>query len=204
MSLAPGQILSLTFMLQPGGWALPRDPASVWGKFLTPMATAWSGVQASMESMLPQVDPRQATALLPAWEAALGPDPCGRDLLATTVPQRQALAYQRLTARGGSSIAYFLSLVTAVGDTATIIEGAWCNCGDAQCGAPANRLSAAGNQFNWMVLYAAATVTPSVCGEAQCGLDRCGGLFTQSQSQCPIAHASPAHTVVTFNYTGSF
>lgn len=199
MSLSPAQILSLSFMLQPGGWALPRDPASNWGGFLLPMAALWAGVQASMESMLPQIDPRAATSLLPAWERALGPDPCGRDLLATTVPEQQALAYQRLTARGGSSRLYFLSIVSAVGDTARIREGQWMRFGQKRFGL--NRFSSAGNQFNWQVVYAAATPTPRRFGQARFPFPF--GEFTQSLSQCPIRRAKPAHTIVTFSYTGT-
>jgi hypothetical protein len=36
MSLSPVQRLSLMFMIQPSGWALPVDPASNWGKLLLP------------------------------------------------------------------------------------------------------------------------------------------------------------------------
>jgi len=199
MSRTPAQVLAACFQLQPSGWALPADPASVWGGLLLPMATAWSGIETSMELMLPQVDPRAATTLLPAWQRMLGPDPCGRDLLATTQSQLQSLTFQRLTGRGGQSIPYFLSLAASVGETVTIQEGSWCRAGMMRTGR--SRLSAAGNQFNWRVNVAATIVTAFRAGRSRAG-ERLGS-FSQSQAVCPISHAAPAHTVVSFNYAGS-
>jgi uncharacterized protein YmfQ (DUF2313 family) len=199
MSRSPAQVLAGAFQLQPSGWALPSDPDSVWGGLLLPMATAWSAIEASMEAMLPQVDPRQATTLLPAWQRMLGPDQCGRDLLATTQSQLQTLVYQRLTGRGGQSIPYFLSLAASAGEAASIQEGTWCRAGMMRTGV--SRLSAAGNQFNWRVTVAATIVTAFRTGRSRAA-ERLGG-FSQSQAVCPISHAAPAHTVVSFNYAGS-
>jgi uncharacterized protein YmfQ (DUF2313 family) len=190
--------LSLTMKMQPGGWALPNDPNSMWGNLLAPMAAVWDAEQASMMSMLPQVDPRLAVTLLPAWNRMLGPDPCGRDLLATTLQAAQLLAYQRLTTRGGQSIPYFLGIAAAVGETATIQEGAWCRPGMMRTGL--SRLSAAGNQFNWKIILPLRVVTRFRTGSSR-ARDSLGS-FTASMAVCPITHAAPAHTIPTFSYTG--
>jgi uncharacterized protein YmfQ (DUF2313 family) len=151
-----------------------------------------------MESMLPQVDPRQATTLLPAWQRALGPDPCGRDLQCNTLAELQTLTFQRLTARGGSSVPYFLSIAAAAGDTARIREGRWFRFGQKRFGL--DRFSAAGNQFNWQVIYPPAVATPRRFGQARFPFPF--GSYTPYLSQCPIAHAAPAHTIVSFDSTG--
>ena len=200
MSLSPTTLLSLTMSIQPSGWALPRDPNSSWGAMLQPMAVLWAGEIASMESMLPQVDPRAATTLLPAWKRMLGPDPCGRDLVDTTLQQQQALAYQRLTARGGQSVPYFLSLVTAVGETGTIEEANWSRCGAMRVG-PNMMTTVLGNQFMWRVNLPNRIVTLFRTGASVCG-DRLGS-FSTSMAECPISHACPAHTTVAFNYSGT-
>jgi uncharacterized protein YmfQ (DUF2313 family) len=198
MARSPQLVLTTTLAIAPGGWALPADPASTWGKFLLPMATIWSGVEASQESLVQQVDPRSATSLLPAWVAFFSPDPCGLNVAALPPSQQQQYCYQRLTARGGASIGYFLSIAAAFGITATIREGAWSRAGGLRAG---QRVCAPGNQFNWQVALPQTQVTKFRAGASSAG-DRLG-TFTPSLATCPIEHAAPAHTNVTFSYSGS-
>jgi uncharacterized protein YmfQ (DUF2313 family) len=200
MSLSAATLLSLTFSIQPSGWALPNDPKSMWGNMLQPMSVLWAGEIASMESMLPQIDPRAATTLLPAWQRMLGPDACGLDLVDTTLQQQQLLAYQRLTGRGGQSVPYFLSLITAVGETGSIQEANWTRCGSMRTG-PNMKTTRLGRQFMWQVNLANRVVTLFRTGASVCG-DRLGS-FSTSMAQCPIGHACPAHTTVNFHYSGT-
>lgn len=199
MARTPDLALSTSLIIAPSGWALPNDPDSMFGNMLRPMASAWCAIEASMDELVTEIDPRQAVKLLPAWEAMLGPDPCGRDLTALTIPERQLVAYQRLTARGGQSIPYFTALAASLGEDVTIEEGGWCRLGAMRLGG--SRFSAPGNQFNWRVTLVSAVVTPFRLGASSFG-DRLGS-FTTSLAQCPIEDASPAHTNVSFDYSGS-
>jgi uncharacterized protein YmfQ (DUF2313 family) len=188
--------LSLTMLMQPGGWALPRDPGSWWGMMISPMAAIWDAEQANMESLGAQVDPRKAVELLPAWQQMLGPDPCGRDLTATTLLQLQQLTYQRYTSRGGQSIPYFVGLAAAVGEAISIREGTWFRFGQKRFGVGC--FSAAGNQFNWRVTLPQTLLIPRRFGARR--FPDPFGSAQPSLSQCPITHACPAHTTVSFGH----
>lgn len=195
VSRTPAVALEGALAVQPSGWALPNDPESTWGKFLAPWADAEAGVEASMESMLVQTDPRAAVALLPDWEAMLGPDPCGR--VGITLGDRQTLAYQRLTSRGGQSPAYFVALAATMGVAITIREGGWSRAGQLRAGRP---VCAPGNQFNWQVTLPATLVTKFRAGGAVAG-NRLGA-FARNLVECPITHAAPAASHVSFTYLG--
>ncbi|MGH7113988.1 MAG: putative phage tail protein, partial [Stellaceae bacterium] len=106
--------------ISPPGAALPDDPASMWAAMLAPLASAISDCEAAVEEFGTEIDPESAIALLPDFERVLGPDPCGRDAGALTVDERQLLAFQRWTARGGQSVAYFEGVAESVGTSATI------------------------------------------------------------------------------------
>jgi len=201
MSRSPAVIMSCVFMIQPSGWALPADPNSMWANFLSPMCAAWSAIEAQAAQFATEIDPRTSVLLIPEWEQLLGPDPCGRDLLATTLQAKQSLNYQRLTSRGGQSIPYFVALAASLGETATIQEATWSRFGMMRFGATGARFAPPSNQFNWSVQLAQRVVTKFRFGASQFS-DRFGS-FTASMAQCPITHAAPAHTVVTFNYSGT-
>lgn len=159
--------------LLPEGFVWP-GPDSVLGAILKPFAEEIVAVEAAAEAMLEQIDPRTATDCLEDFERVLGADPCGRDVTAMSEPDRQALAHQRWTARGGQSIAYFEALAAKRGVQITIEEVHPSEADRLRAG---DELVNSPEQFIWRVVMV--------------------GL---SDVECDIRRAKPAYTEVVFTY----
>ncbi|MBB4956243.1 uncharacterized protein YmfQ (DUF2313 family) [Agrobacterium vitis] len=177
------------------GFALAaRD--GVMDVILSAFAAGIADAEASAEALMNETDPRQANQLLSDFERCLGPDPCGRGLGQLTVEQRQKLAYQRWTARGGQSIPYFLSVAKALGVEITIEEFWPSRAGVLRAG---QRLRPEGSQFIWRVhipgLVSVVKFRTGVSRAAQ----RLGS-FEVSAIECELRRIKPAHTHVVFNY----
>jgi uncharacterized protein YmfQ (DUF2313 family) len=195
----PQQVQSELLDVSPLGWAWNHDPAGLWATALLPIANEISLVEGSGEAMLLEVDPRNAVNLLPDYERVLGPDPSGA-APPTALADRQALAYQRWTARGGQSIAFFTALAAARGIAITITEHPVPQCGGVVCGGAA--CGASPTQFYWTVNVPLDRLTPAQCGGVVCGAAACGGTVEPTGLEALFRLYQPAHTQVLFNYTG--
>ena len=107
---------------------LPPGPAwdveqSVNAKqLLLAWATEFARVQADIDRLIDEADPRTTSDLLLDYERIFGlPTDCtaGTDL---TLQQRRAALVSQMTSTGGQSRAYFIALAAAVGYTITITE----------------------------------------------------------------------------------
>jgi uncharacterized protein YmfQ (DUF2313 family) len=166
----------------PVGFAWNGDPTSDLGLFYRPLADAIASFEGAAQGQLEEVDPRTAVQLLVDYEIVLGPDPAGRDQVMQTVAQRQAVAYQRWTARGGQSIAYFIALGESLGVAVSIADNPvipWCG-PQTQCG-PQTECAQPTDQFFWVVSLPAGN--PNSAGVAAL-----------------ITLYAPAHTVPVFEY----
>ncbi|WP_332117232.1 YmfQ family protein [Azorhizobium caulinodans] len=180
--------------LQPTGFVWPvRD--SQFGALMLPLAQAVADLEASAEAMMDEIDPRTAVLCLEDFERVLGPDPCGRDISALSRGQRQQLAHQRWTARGGQSIAYFVSLAAKRGVTIRIEEARVSQAGGLRAG---DELVNSPEQFVWRVLLSLGAWEVFRAGESVAG-DRLYD-FALSDIECDIRRAAPAHTDVVFSY----
>ncbi len=163
---------------------------------LSAPAVALSDFEASAEALMLETDPRTANLLLPDFERCLGPDPCGRDRGTLTIEQRQKLAHQRWTARGGQSIPFFISIARALGVEITIDEFWPSRAGVLRAG---QRLRPEGCQFVWRVnIPGLITVI-----KFRAGVSRAGhrlGSFELSSIECELRRLKPAHTHVVFSY----
>lgn len=179
----------------PPGWIWPRDPRSVIGALLRPLAERLADVEANAQAMMEEVDPRTAVLCLDDFERVLGPDLCGRDTSTMTVAARQQLAHQRWTARGGQSIAYFVGLAAKRGVAIEIEE-----CHPSQVGVfrADDELVNSPEQFLWVVKLPLGDWAVFRAGENVAG-DRLFD-FALSDIECEIRRAKPAHTEVTFLY----
>jgi uncharacterized protein YmfQ (DUF2313 family) len=189
--VAHREILSLI----PEGWIWPRGETSGLAAVLKPLAGELAAIEATAEAMLDEVDPRTATLCLADFERVLGADPCGRDPQAFTIAERQQLAHQRWTARGGQSIAYFTELAAKRGFTIEIEEVHPSVCGRAVCG---DELIRTPEQFVWTVKL---PTTETVIAET--GKSEAGNLLVEyrvADIECDIRRARPAHTEVIFRY----
>lgn len=189
-------LASLQALLPPGR-AFTRNADSVMTKVLSAIAAMLLAAQLWLEDLLYQADPRNATTMLPRWEAFLGlPDKCtpaGQSLAA-----RQRSAYQRLLEEGGQSRPYFISLAELLGEpgvTITEFQSFTCNsaCDDL--------LSGDGDIFAWRanIPHAREDVHAfdcnSYCNDAM-------QIYTPSPIECAFNERRPAHTDVYFSYTG--
>lgn len=181
----------------PRGWALTG--AQHFRRLLGILATSLSTAEAEPATLMDEIDPRMAQALLPDFERVLGPDPCGRDADYLTVPQRQRMAHQRWTARGGQSIPYFVALAARLGVAVTVEEFWPSRSGVLRAG---QRLKREGCQFVWRVnIPGLVTVTNFKAGVSRAGHRL--GTFELSAIECEIRRLRPAHTTVIFSYGGS-
>ncbi len=196
MSRSADQVLDELLTLLPTGWALPVDPDGYGAALYRPMAEEFARIEASAEALLPEVDPRLAANLLPDYERVLGPDPCGRDLLALSEGDRRAIAYQRWTRAGNVCAGYFVAAGAALGVTLTIEEFPLPVCGEAVCG---DTLLPWGEHLNFLVTLPATRSWDAICGEAVCG-ETLGG-FTPNLIECVIRSEAPIWACPVFSYS---
>lgn len=159
-------------------------------------AQALADFEDKAEALMLETDPRTANLLLPDFERCLGPDPCGRDRAALTIEQRQKLAHQRWTARGGQSIPFFVSIARSLGVEITIDEFWPSRAGVLRAG---QRLRPEGCQFVWRVNIPSLVTVINF----RAGVSRAGhrlGSFELSSIECELRRLKPAHTHVVFRY----
>ncbi|MEP9350560.1 putative phage tail protein [Xanthobacter sp. KR7-225] len=195
MSRSAAEIHREALSLLPPGMMWSRSPDTLLAAVLEPLAGLLADLEASAEAMMDEVDPRSAVACLEDFERVLGPDPCGRDLATLSLPQRQQLAHQRWTARGGQSPQYFIDLAAARGVAITIEEvhpsQAGVLCMDDELVEPPE-------QFIWRVLIPLGTWDDFRVDES--AMDDRLYDFQPSDVECDIMRAAPAHTSVVFTY----
>ena len=107
----------LQVLMPPGGaW---RGP--VTAELIDVVAGELARVDARLEALLEEADPRRALELLDDWERDLAlPGPCAAP--AETLRLRREQAHQALTGRGGQSRAWFVALAARLGYAITIEE----------------------------------------------------------------------------------
>ena len=190
-------LASLQSLLPPGR-AFTREPDANMTKLLEAVAEMFASAESlAVELRNQSADPLIATAMLPDWERLLGlPDDCTADL-DLSIPQRQRMAFARLTELGGQSRAYFIALAEAYGEPGCTIDDGFlqmtCNddCNDA--------LYSLADVFTWRVNIprpidqVEAMTCNSDCNDALAS-------FSLSLAECPISERKPAHTQVIFAY----
>lgn len=115
--------------LLPPGAAWPRSPDTVLGGLLAAEAEELARIDARAIDLIGEADPATALELLGDWERNLGlPDACVP--AEPSIRARQAMARQKLAARGGQSRAYFVGLAALLGFEIAIEEYAPFGAGD--------------------------------------------------------------------------
>lgn len=137
-------------------------------------------VDARIGDALDEMDPRTAIETLPEWEGVLGLEGTGDDGV------RQAAIVGKLVSVGGQSREYILSVVAAMGFTATISES-WPDVFrmGSRIGTPLNGIAWA---FNYLVQVNLA--------ESQHGV----GPYSD-EMEAAVRKISPAHVTVGFTYS---
>lgn len=115
------QVLSGLLADLPTGWAWRRRPDSVLARLLAPLTAELAGLEASMERLLAEADPRSTDLLLAEWERAFGlPDECSGEM--TLLAARRAALLARITEHSSPTPAALIALAGAFGVEAGITE----------------------------------------------------------------------------------
>jgi uncharacterized protein YmfQ (DUF2313 family) len=192
------QALRDTLALLPDGFASTHSADDYLGARFRPAADAFAAIEASVLSMLPQIDPRAAPNLLPDWERMLGPDPCQVTAGITDTVTLGEFAYERLVNSGTICAGYFERLALSIGETITITEFPPSECGSAICGT--TRLNPEPGSSAFLVTLPTQTVAKAICGVSTCG-DLLGS-FDHSIMECVIRNQAPLYATPFFSYTG--
>ena len=194
----PEQVQIELLAILPTGFAWPEgDPDTYSAARWKGLANELSLAEGSMESLLPQIDPRTAPDLLADYQRVLGPDPCRRDQLALTTEQQGLLAFQRWTGAGGNYAGWFVAAAALIGETISIVEYAPTVCGGTVCG-PTSALVPVPTNCDYTVVLPAREVTLPVCGSAVCG-DTLGS-FTPDLMACVFDTWGPLGRTAYFTY----
>jgi uncharacterized protein YmfQ (DUF2313 family) len=195
LSRDPATVLAELLAISPPGVGMLLQNADTnWAQFLAPLAAEISRFEGFADEMLIEVDPGAAEYLLPDYQRVLGPDPYGRDAIALTLSDQQALALSRWTQKWGVTIDDFIGIAATFGIAITIQEytltTSGCECGVLLVGHP--------TEFAWLVNMPAVAVEYPQAGGASAG-DLLGS-FAPSLAQPVIAGRAPAHTNPYFSY----
>lgn len=169
--------------LLPRGVVWPREPGTVQEAFFQAIASEMVAIQTRDCALRVEAFPCLADELLPDWENMLGlPDECTEGAGAWPLDVRQRYVCGKLASQGGQSIDYYVELARRYGFDITIVEHfPWrmgctslCDARPGGCG------------FWWQV-YCPYVPTPP------------GAAVLE----CIIRRVAPAHTLVTFVYSGN-
>lgn len=165
--------------LLPIGPAWPREHDAVMTKFILALAEEFARLDARVDDLLNEIDPRTTSELLADWERAFGlPDAC--TVLATTTVERRQVLHEKVSRIGGATPQYFIDVAARLGFAITIT--------DTGLGAHVWQVNAPLNSIQTF----------------KAGLSRAGEplrTWGNDLLECVIIRLKPAHTRVLFAYT---
>lgn len=184
--------LTMLKKLLPRGAAWQFGTGSKFSDLLTAFADELVRVHKRAVDLVKECDPRYTSELLAEWEKVAGlPDPC-TGALETQAERRDAIV-ARLGEQGGQSRQFFIDLAAALGYTVTIDEFnpfvAGDNAGDAVAGDAW--------QFAWQVNAPETTIEYFTAGS---NAGEPLATWGNTELECAIERAKPAHTNVIFAY----
>lgn len=181
--------------LMPPGEAWLPERGSTLEALLSVFAAEFAKIDARALELLNEADPRSTLELLGEWETAVGlPDPCiGQP---TNLNERRALVHQRLTSRGGQSVAFFEEIAIALGYDIRIEEHRPFVCGISDCGGT-DMCGGAEIRFWWHVVVLGVKVVWFECGVSVCP-DPMADFGIGDELICIFTRLKPAHTHLTF------
>lgn len=178
----------------PLGPAWPRDIDSLTTKILESFAEEYARIDARIEDLVDEADPRTTSELLPDWERVLGlPDPCVP--AGQTFQQRRAAVVAKLTNTGGQSRDYFIALAAYLGFEITITEFTPFRVGSSAVGDP---LCGSDWWYAWRVNAPATTSIFFRVGSSTVGEPL--QSFGNELLECVFNRLKPAHTTIIFAY----
>lgn len=189
--------------LLPSGWAWPRDPDSIMGKFWLAVALTLFRLHVRICVLLrTESYPSASFELLPDWERAVGlPDDCTG--AAASIEERRDAVAAKLASRGGQTIAFYSALAAAYGYEITIREWrpfvfGWSRFGDLRWAMAAPNI-----RHYWSVAVTEPRVTWFRMGSSQVGWDPHARITRATDLECLLNRYKPAHTTLIFDYSGA-
>lgn len=166
------------------------------------LAALWGDVDGRFDDFLTvESDPRFTYEMLPDWERAFGlPDPCVKRTL--TLPERRQALVNRITAEGGQSKAFFISVATLLGYSITIREFRPFQFGLSSFGGSRGNFFLPSARFYWKVTITGPRLTRFSFGASSFGRDSFLEIVRAVDLQCVFTRWKPAHTICLFNYLG--
>jgi uncharacterized protein YmfQ (DUF2313 family) len=185
--------------LLPTGAAWPREDGANLTKLLDGWAEEFARLDARVDALLLESDPRTTAELLGQWEGVLGlPDPC--TAAATTIAGRQLAAWRKLAFQAGQTRAFYIQLAASLGYEIQIVEF------DPDVDEYDASLTPLITGGKWRFVWRVHVLTATDYRLFRVGRARVGDLLADGGSislECIIAHAKPAHTHVVFSYEES-
>lgn len=194
MGLVTKDYLQQLQALLPQGPAWPTSDEAVITKLLESWATELARVDARIEDLISEADPRETSELLGDWERLAGlPDACVT--IAQSIEQRRAALVSKLTSLGGQSRTYFINLAASMGYADAKIDEykpMTCidDCNDALYSAP--------DRFFWTInLPSTSGIFIMNCNSTCVDALQAWG---DEAIECRINKYKPAHTTAIFAY----
>lgn len=180
--------------LRPIGPAWPSDDPLLRG-----LAEEMARAHARALALLTESDPRTTLEMVADWEEQAGlPDACSAGI-ATTLQERRAALVEKITSRGGSSLAYLQGICTRLGYDVEIREFRPFVVGRSRCG---HRLGGAhGNRHYLRVTVLGPRLTRFRCGVSRCG-DRLGKFTRAEDLECRLRRVTAAQVHLIVAYEG--
>lgn len=187
--------------LLPQGWAWPREADTRTYALCDGFAREYArSADRLMTVVTAELWPPATFELLPEWEASAGlPDNCVAG--SETLEERRLQLVNRLTARGGQSPAFYLSIATRLGYDAELEEFRPFTVGRDECGG-AIPLGLPSLRFFWRVRVFGPRVTWFRAGSGVLGRDPFATIARAEDLECLLQRLKPAHTRVIVGYEG--
>ena len=183
--------------LAPTGDAWPTEPGSVFQQALLALAGSFARLNARANNLVVDAFPKTTLELLTEWEESLGlPDPCAGP--EPTIALRQRSVVAQLTARGGQSVPYFISIAAALGAAITVTQFTALRCDDGAADDPCNDDAW---QFAWQVNMPPTVVTEMDCDNAYA--DDPLATWGSPVVECVLRRYAPEHCTLLFAYGGN-
>ena len=181
--------------LLPQGEAWQFEPGTLLWQFVDGLAQELARLDARGAAMVGESYPANAYEMLGEWETVAGlPDICTGTL--DSIPERQRALVSKLTASGGQSIPYFLSVVENMGYAgATIDEPEPMTCADT-CN---DYLWDDESEFCWIVNIPASTAIEQMTCADDCTSFL--SIYGINALECILNRIKPSHTHVSFHYS---
>ena len=180
--------------LLPRGILWTVRAGSVWEGLLRGLGAEMGNVDERVVDYLRESDPRTSDELIPDWERVLNiPGTCG-NLEETSVARRFQIV-SKLTAQGGQSISYFVSVALSLGFAVTIEEFPMAETGVTVCG---DELNGEDCRFVWTIHAPSATPFFFRIGESGAGDPLVASDVTVLE--CTIQDLRPAQSELFFEY----